>query len=117
MVSATNGLYCRFHNIQYRRHGLSRLSDNGFFSEDLGFLKIPCISHAPILEGKLLSKKSADYIRANTVSVQMLEIYLSIYCKIQYTSTANINVFVNSYIYIYIYIYIITNSKHTIMTM
>jgi hypothetical protein len=39
MVSATNGLYWGFHNIQYRRHGLSRLFDNGFFSEDLGFFK------------------------------------------------------------------------------
>jgi hypothetical protein len=37
MVSATNGLYWGFHNIQYRRHGLSRLYDNGFFSEDLVF--------------------------------------------------------------------------------
>jgi hypothetical protein len=37
MVSATNGLYWGFHNIQYRRHGLSRLYDNGFFSKDLGY--------------------------------------------------------------------------------
>jgi hypothetical protein len=36
MVSATNGLYSGFHNIQYRRHGFSRLY-NGFFSEALGF--------------------------------------------------------------------------------
>jgi hypothetical protein len=37
MLSATNGLYWGFHNIQYRRHGLSRLYGNGFFSEDPGF--------------------------------------------------------------------------------
>jgi hypothetical protein len=35
-MSATNGLYRGFHNIQHRRRGLNRLYDNGFFSEDLG---------------------------------------------------------------------------------
>jgi hypothetical protein len=35
MVSATNGPYRGFHNIQYRRRRLSRLYDNDFFSEDL----------------------------------------------------------------------------------
>jgi hypothetical protein len=68
MVLATNGLYWGFHNIQYRRHGLSRLYDNGFFSEDLGLFLIPCFSRTPILESKFLSKKSAAYTRANTVS-------------------------------------------------
>jgi hypothetical protein len=63
MVSATT-LYWEFRNVQYRHHGLSRLYDNGFFSEGLGFL-IPCISRTPILEGKFLSK-SAAYTRANT---------------------------------------------------
>jgi hypothetical protein len=47
MVSATNGLYWGFNNIQYRRHGLSRLCDNDFFYEDRN----------PILECKFLSKK------------------------------------------------------------
>jgi hypothetical protein len=36
--------------------------DNGFFSEDLGFL-IPFISRIPILEGKFLSKKFGLYTR------------------------------------------------------
>jgi hypothetical protein len=57
MVSATNGLYWGFHNLQYRRHGLSRLYDKGFFSEDLGFILISCISRTPVSEGKFLSKK------------------------------------------------------------
>jgi hypothetical protein len=67
MMSATNGLYWGFHNIQYRRHGLSRLYDNGFFSEDLRYFLIPCISRTPILEGKFLSKKSVAYTLINTV--------------------------------------------------
>jgi hypothetical protein len=57
MVSATNGLYWGFHDMQYRRRGLSRLCDNGFFSDDLGSFLIPCISRTPVLEGKFLSKK------------------------------------------------------------
>jgi hypothetical protein len=36
MVLATNGLCWGCHNIQYRLYGLSRLYDNGFFSEELG---------------------------------------------------------------------------------
>jgi hypothetical protein len=68
MVSATTGLYWGFHNILYRRHGLSRLYDNGFFSEDVGYFLIPYISRTPILEGKFLSK-SAAYTRANTASI------------------------------------------------
>jgi hypothetical protein len=68
MVSATNGLCWEFHNIQYRRHGLIRLYDNGFFSEDLGYFLIPCVSRTPILEGKFLSKKSAAYTLANAVN-------------------------------------------------
>jgi hypothetical protein len=45
-VSNTSGLYWEFHNIQYRRRGLSRQKDN-----------IPCFCLTPILEGKFLSKK------------------------------------------------------------
>jgi hypothetical protein len=62
-MSATNGLYWAFHNIQYRRHGLSRLYDNGFFSEVTGsfFFKIPCISRTTNLEGKFLSKNCGLY--------------------------------------------------------
>jgi hypothetical protein len=54
MVSATNGLYWGFHNMQYRRHGLSRLYDSGFFSEDIGYFLISCISRTQILAGKYL---------------------------------------------------------------
>jgi hypothetical protein len=42
MVSATNGLYRGIHNIQYRRRGLSRLYDNGFFSENLDSFFLEC---------------------------------------------------------------------------
>jgi hypothetical protein len=65
MVSAANGLYWRLHSIQYRRHRHSRLFDNGFLSEDHGFL-IPCASRTPILDGKFLPK-CAVYTRANKV--------------------------------------------------
>jgi hypothetical protein len=54
MMSATDGLYWGFHNIQYRRHGLSRLLF-GSFSEDLFFKAVK--SRTPILEGKFFSKK------------------------------------------------------------
>jgi hypothetical protein len=64
MVSATNGLYWGFHNTQYRRHGLSRLYDNDFFSEDLGnFFKNFVKSRTPILESKFMSKKCGLYMR------------------------------------------------------
>jgi hypothetical protein len=67
MVSATNGLYWGFHNIQYRRHGLSRLYDKGFFSEDLGYFFLNSVCEAqPNFGGKILVK-SAAYTRANTV--------------------------------------------------
>jgi hypothetical protein len=65
-----NGLYWGFHNIQYRGHGLSRLYDNSFLSEDLGF-NIPYISRTTILDGKFLSK-SAAYTRANTVLLKLV---------------------------------------------
>jgi hypothetical protein len=61
MVSAANGLNWGLHNIQYRRHGLSRLYDNGFFSEDLGSFFFFVKSRTPILEGKFLSKKCGLY--------------------------------------------------------
>jgi hypothetical protein len=72
-VSNISGLYWEFHNIQYRRCGLSRQKDNSFFFlEDLVFLKkihnIPCISRTPILEGKFLSKKCSLYTRKYVMS-------------------------------------------------
>jgi hypothetical protein len=69
MVSATNGLYWGFHNIQYRRHGLSRLYDNGFFSEDLGCFKKSVYKPHPNFGGQILFKKSAAYTLANTVII------------------------------------------------
>jgi hypothetical protein len=76
MVSATNVLYRGFNSVQYRRRGLSRLYDNGFFSDDRGasFL-IPCISRTPILEGKFLSE-SAAYTRANTENADAVNILI-----------------------------------------
>jgi hypothetical protein len=70
MVFATKGLYWGFHNIQYRRHGLSRLYDNGFLSEDLGFFN-SVYNPQPNFGGKILVKKSAAYTRANTVIKEM----------------------------------------------
>jgi hypothetical protein len=68
MVSATNGLYWRFHNIQYRRHGLSRLYDNDFFSEDIEpFFKFRVLA-APQISRVNYCQESAAYARANTVS-------------------------------------------------
>jgi hypothetical protein len=68
MVSATNGLYWGFHNIKYRRHGLSRLYDNGFFSEDLDyfFYKFRVLA-APQFWRVNSCQKIAAYTRANTV--------------------------------------------------
>jgi hypothetical protein len=61
MVSATDGLCWGFHNIQYWRHGLSRLYDSGFFLGGSRFL-IPCISRAQIFEGKFLSEEYSLYM-------------------------------------------------------
>jgi hypothetical protein len=55
MVSAIDGLYWGFHNIQYRRHGLSRPYDNGYFSEDLKFLNSVYKPH-PNFGGLILVK-------------------------------------------------------------
>jgi hypothetical protein len=68
MVSATNGLYWAFHNVQYRRHGLSRLYDNGFFSEDQGSFKKKDFVYEPYPNfGGQIIVKNAAYTRANTV--------------------------------------------------
>jgi hypothetical protein len=85
MVSATNGLYWGFHNIQCWRHGLSCLYDNGSFSEDLVFL-IPCISCTPILEDKFLSKECGLYTRkyGNLLIISLLLLFsLSLHCYLQ----------------------------------
>jgi hypothetical protein len=74
MVSATNGLYWGFHNIQYQRHGLSRLHDNGFFCEDLGSFFNSVYKPHPNFGVQILVK-SAAYTRANTV-----------FPKVQYTT-------------------------------
>jgi hypothetical protein len=72
MVSTTSGVYWGFHNIQYWRHGLSRLYDNGFFSEELGYFLKFRVQAAPQFCKADSCQKSAAYIRENTVS----EMYL-----------------------------------------
>jgi hypothetical protein len=91
MVSATNGLCWGFHNIQYRPHGLSRLYDNGFFSEDPGFL-IPCINHTPILEGKFLSKKCGLYMRKYGIVISYIFVK-NIFLIIKMLIVLEINIF------------------------